>query len=230
MANAVSISSGQKIKFLSEAATLIQTTRPRLTTAMSECDAVARLVAMSATDRVANAMANIANGMNDLLDKTQTSFGGIAEVLCKGSERIGPEFTSKIKVIAGEYAALSKGEVFSIRQESSGLDDNMTPESKAKLEAAILEVIALRALYINTLGDISMGAKSDPDFRDVILAVGIANENFGNEVLLPSFTSVEDALADLGIYIKDRLDNLQVAASAINGVSMPQTTAAALEI
>ena len=227
---AYSISSKEKLTFLSDTLDLIRKSRVTLSTAMGDCLHVADQVAMAGTDRVYNGMANIATGMNDLLDKTRDAFGGAAETLTRGAENIGPEFASRIKVLADEYAALPTGETFGVKKESTGLDDNMTPELSKKLEESILAVIEVRKDYVLNLADLASKAMSDPDFKEVIVKVGKASEDFGNDVLLASYNSIADQLHALGIFLDKRMEELREHSNKVNAASMPSGKAGALDV
>lgn len=227
---AYSISSAQKLKFLEETLELIRTSRVTLSGAMGDCLNVANTVAMAGTDRVYNGMANIATGMNDLLDKTRDAYGATAETLTKGAENIGPEFASRIKVIADDYAGLPAGEVFGMKKESTGLDDNMTPALAKQLEEAILKIIEVRAKYVLALADVTAKAKDDPDFFSLTVAVGKESEEFGNNVLLTTYNNINDQLHQLGIFLDKRMEQLREDTSKISKASMPSGRGATLNV
>ena len=217
---AVSIQSGQKIKYLEEGLQLIRNSRRSLAEAMTDCRKVANDVSMAAVDRAYNGMVAISAGFNDLLDKTQTGYSSIAEALANRAGIVGGEFKTQINALVDEYASLAPGEVFTIKEESSGLEDNLTDTTRKQFDEAIEKVMQVRYNYIISLSEVTQGCMSDEDFRTVIIPLGTASEEFCNQTLVKTFTSIQEALEQMGIFMDKRLESMRSGAAVINQVEM----------
>lgn len=227
---AYSISSKEKLAFLGSVAELLSTSRTKLDSAMDDCRDVANITNMAATDKVYNGMAAIATGFGDLLNKTRDSFGAVAETLSKGAENIGPEFASRIKTLADDYAAIPACDAYGAIKESTGLDDNMTPELQATLQGAIESVILLRKNYILELADVAGKCQSDPDFKEVVMKVGKESEDFSNNVLVVEYNKISEQLHALGIFLDKRMEELREDSTKVSQAAMPSGQAGVLNI
>lgn len=192
----ITMSSKTKVAFCGSTGELIVDTKKAISNGVEELKSVATAAQYAAADRVYNAVVEISNEFEVVLDKNKKTLTEILTSLTKRTD-IGEAFVASAKKALADVEGISGATVYeAITAERDG-SETWDKSMQSRMEDAVLAWVKTRNNWIVGLSE-SFKKIEDPSFKEAILPLCKRNEEFTNSVA-SNANKIADALNELGI-------------------------------